>query len=81
MQVNPETVAINFKGTGQKAYINRADFDPAVHKLWTETDERADKAPLPAPAKPAASNDSAAPQVPWAQPAAAPARAAKTRKA
>lgn len=41
-----ETVAINFKGTGIKAMINKAEFDPAKHKLWELKDEIAMAAPL-----------------------------------
>lgn len=41
-----ETVAINFKGRGIKAHINKADFNPAVHKLWTEKNAADFAAPL-----------------------------------
>lgn len=44
-----ETVAINFKKSGMKAYLNKSDFDPKIHVLWTDADEKRDAAPLPVP--------------------------------
>ena len=38
-----ETVAIVFKG-GKKAFINKTDYDPKVHKLWVEPEAKKDPA-------------------------------------
>ena len=61
-----ETVFINFKGLGIRASLNKTDFDPAKHKLWTAADEAALSAPLaPKPVAPVATTGT----TPWAKPA------------
>lgn len=36
---NPEVVFINFKKQGIKAALNKSDFNPEKHVLWTEKEE------------------------------------------
>lgn len=56
---NPETVVINFKNRGIPASINKADFDPTKHVLWSDKPEQ--NKTIPVAVKPAEETGAVAP--------------------
>lgn len=68
-EMNVETVFVDFKKRGIKASMNKVDFDPNVHTLWSDKDDKKAEAPLPE-----------APNAPPPAPGTQPWKAAPVRK-